>query len=59
MNDNVIVKPPYAVENCAANKGDQSSLQHVRKILEGYYAKRKPALQRPAVATPMAPRKGG
>lgn len=63
VNDNVIIQPPYGVENLKANKADQNSLQHVRKVLEGYYSKKKAsqggAAQRPGVATPIPPRKGG
>ncbi|KAF2101923.1 hypothetical protein NA57DRAFT_73360 [Rhizodiscina lignyota] len=64
VNDNVMIKPPYRLEDCAANKDHQHSLQHVKKILEAYYAKKKvpqggTSAARPGVATPIPPRKGG
>ena len=63
VNDNVMIRPPYRLEDCAAGKDNQHSLQHVKKILEAYLAKRKATqggtAARPGVATPIPPRKGG
>jgi len=40
VNDAVIISPPYLIENCQVEKDKQSSLIHVKKILEGYFARK-------------------
>lgn len=62
MNDAVRIDSPYGVTDCKAPQDKQKSLEQVKKVLEGYYMKKKTTVQkagRPAVATPMPPKKGG
>jgi len=61
VNDSVIVKSPYRTEDCSAPKDKHISLNQVKKVLSGYYQKKQGAQgnNRPAVATPTVPRKGG
>lgn len=61
VNDAVIISKPYTLEDCRASMDNQKSLPHVRKILENFFARKKnpQGANRPAVATPIAPRKGG
>ena len=58
--DAVIIKPPYGSEDCSAPSQHQSTLNRVRKILEGERRKikEKEAQDRKA-ATATEPRKGG
>jgi hypothetical protein len=70
VNDAVVISAPYGLENCKAPKDKGASLVRVKKILEGFYARKKPqtatstaatgpAAGRVPVATPVPPRKGG
>ncbi|KAF2106300.1 anticodon-binding domain-containing protein [Lophiotrema nucula] len=61
VNDAVIIESPYAIENARAATGKDQSLAHIKKIMESYYQRKKTTApsNRPAVATPIAPRKGG
>ncbi|KAF2455428.1 anticodon-binding domain-containing protein [Lineolata rhizophorae] len=70
VNDAVIIKPPYNDSNCVCPPDKQRDLDQVRKHLAGFYAKKKVATSagaaakqqggnRPGVATPIPPRKGG
>jgi hypothetical protein len=62
VNDSVRVDFPYNVENCRAAKDNQSAESQIRKVLEGYYSKKKKPNSgtRPVVpATPFVLRKGG
>jgi protein LSM12 len=54
----VLIQQPYTVENLSAPKDKQQSLPYIRKVLEGYWQKKRPVNRAP-VATPIAPRKGG
>lgn len=61
INDNVIIKEPYGLENCSAPKGQEKSLERVRRVLEN---ERRKLAERSANATKTAPpvgamRKGG
>ncbi|KAF1816667.1 hypothetical protein P152DRAFT_388996, partial [Eremomyces bilateralis CBS 781.70] len=59
VNDAVIIKSPYRLEDCQAEKDKQTSLVQVRKHLEAYMKKKGQQGVKPAVATPIPPRKGG
>lgn len=61
VNDAVIISKPYTLEDCRAPVDNQKSLPQVRKILENFFARKKnpQGTNRPVVATPIAPRKGG
>lgn len=61
MNDAVRIDSPYGVADCKAPQDKHKSLEPVKKVLEGYYMKKKTTQKagRPAVATPMPPKKGG
>jgi hypothetical protein len=37
----VLVQPPYAVENCRAPKDQKQAEGQIKRVLEGYYTKRK------------------
>ncbi|KAF2670869.1 hypothetical protein BT63DRAFT_423150 [Microthyrium microscopicum] len=72
VNDAVVVNPPYAVEDCRAPKDKQAAESQIKRVLEGFYAKKKgghvgsnansgantpvPGGNRPV---PALPRKGG
>jgi protein LSM12 len=62
VNDSVRVDSPYNIENCRAGKDNQPAEAQIRKVLEGYYSKKKQPNSgtRPVVpATPFVLRKGG
>lgn len=59
VNDAVIISKPYTVDDCAAPKDQQNALSRVRKVLEHERKKIAERTSRPAVATPIGPRKGG
>ncbi|KAF2760022.1 hypothetical protein EJ05DRAFT_319239 [Pseudovirgaria hyperparasitica] len=63
VNDAVMIKPPYRVEDCQAPKDKDRSLAQVKKILEGFLARKGRSATtnnvRPAVATAIPLRKGG
>jgi hypothetical protein len=64
VDESVLVEPPYKTENCKAPKDKPAAaLPQIKKVLEGYYQKKKAGTppvreSRPPPATPM-PRKGG
>jgi protein LSM12 len=65
VDDAVRIDPPYKTENCKAPKEKQVALTQMKKVLEGYYQKKKTAASaptgrenRPQPATPIL-RKGG
>lgn len=65
INDNVIIKEPYGLEDCSAPTGHEKSLERVRRVLEN--ERRKLAEKSTGTATAAtrtvlasgAPRKGG
>ena len=59
VNDAVIIKPPYSVDDLKAPSGKEQSVASVRRILDMHYQRKKNAGARAPVATPIAPRKGG
>lgn len=74
MNDAVLVSPPYAVENCRAPKDSKQAEGQIKRVLEGYYQKRKAGNSNtntaansgvstpvggPRTVVPALPRKGG
>ncbi|KAF2735388.1 hypothetical protein EJ04DRAFT_576183 [Polyplosphaeria fusca] len=61
VNDAVVIRAPYSVDDAKAGQGKEQSLAHVKKIMENYYSRKKAPAgnNRAAVATPIAPRKGG
>ncbi|KAK8227269.1 anticodon-binding domain-containing protein [Phyllosticta capitalensis] len=62
INDAVILGPPYTINDLKAGEGKEMTLAHIRKIMESHLARKKAAgqqPQRPGVATPIPPRKGG
>ncbi|KAK7533045.1 anticodon-binding domain-containing protein [Phyllosticta citribraziliensis] len=62
INDAVILGPPYTLNDLKAGEGKEMTLAHIRKIMESHLAKKKASggqPQRPGVATPIPPRKGG
>ncbi|KAK7552654.1 anticodon-binding domain-containing protein [Phyllosticta citricarpa] len=63
INDAVILGPPYTINDLRAGEGKEMTLAHIRKIMESHLAKKKAVAgqqpQRPGVATPIPPRKGG
>lgn len=62
VNDAVILGPPYTLNDLKAGDGKEMTLAHVRKIMESHFARKKATgqqPQRPGVATPIPPRKGG
>jgi hypothetical protein len=62
VNDNVLIPPPYALDNIRVPEGKKQSGDHVKKVVEHYYNFKKGSnatAPRAPVATPIAPRKGG
>jgi len=63
VNDAVRIDAPYGVGDCKAPQDKTKSLEQVRKVLEGYYSRKKGAQKGGsgmlAVATPVPPKKGG
>jgi len=64
VNDSVLIEVPYKAENVKGPKDKPSAAVQIKKVLEGYYQKKKttPSQQpvaRPAPAVPMGQRKGG
>jgi len=73
VTDSVIVESPYGSENCKAPASKQSALPQIKRVVDGFWAKKKkttpnagtnPSQQttgnsRPVPATPIPPRKGG
>jgi len=70
VSDSVLVKPPYGISDCRAPKDKQFAEAQIKRVLEGFYSRKKggnvsiadsgtstPA-NRPAVV-PALPRKGG
>jgi len=63
VNNNVRIDPPYGVDDCRAPKDSKQAELQIRKMLEGYYAKKRdggrqtPSGVKPVV--PAVPRKGG
>ncbi|KAF2747130.1 hypothetical protein M011DRAFT_468013 [Sporormia fimetaria CBS 119925] len=60
VNDNVIIEPPYGLENIKAAKGNGQSLEQVRMNVLRFRDSRKQNPSRASASTPpVAPRKGG
>lgn len=61
INDAVLLGPPYTVSDLKAAEGKERNIDHIKRIMEGYLAKKRNAQgsNRPGVATPIPPRKGG
>jgi len=64
VNDSVLIEVPYKAENVKGPKDKQNAVVQIKKVLEGYYQKKKitPSQQpvvRPAPVVPMGQRKGG
>ena len=64
VNDSVLIEAPYKAENVKGPKDKQGAVVQIKKVLEGYYQKKKtiPSQQpvvRPAPAVPVGQRKGG
>jgi len=64
VNNNVRIDPPYGVDDCKAPKDSKQAEAQIRKMLEGYYAKKRDGGRetpsggvKPVV--PALPRKGG
>lgn len=56
----VTITKPYRVEDCSAAPDRQVALNQIKKVLDGFYRKKSAqGGNRPGVATPIAPRKGG
>ncbi|KKY26545.1 hypothetical protein UCDDS831_g01205 [Diplodia seriata] len=60
INDAVLLGPPYTVNDLKAAEGKERNIDHIKRIMEGYLAKKRSGgANRPGVATPIPPRKGG
>lgn len=64
VNDSVLLEAPYKQENIKAPKDNQAAVPQIKKVLEGFYQKKRAAtpLQtqgKPPPAIPVQPRKGG
>lgn len=62
VNDNVLIQPPYALDNVKFSADKRTSGDYVKKVVEHYYTSKKggnATAPRAPVATPIAPRKGG
>ena len=60
----MLIEVPYKAENVKGPKDKQNALVQIKKVLEGYYQKKKatpsqPLVVKPAPAVPMGQRKGG
>ncbi|KAF2402440.1 hypothetical protein EJ06DRAFT_507308 [Trichodelitschia bisporula] len=63
VNDSIRVEPPYTVESLRVPKNKQGQMMQIKKVLEGFWTKKKSqqgqAGGRTVPATPVPPRKGG
>ncbi|KAF2848233.1 hypothetical protein T440DRAFT_174076 [Plenodomus tracheiphilus IPT5] len=63
VSDSVLIQAPYTLENIKAPADKVQAENHVRKVVEHYYQRKKGASSggaaRAPVALPIAPRKGG
>lgn len=64
VSDSVLIQAPYTLDSIRAPADKVQAENHVRKIVEHYYQRKKTAggnagAQRAPVAMPIAPRKGG
>lgn len=61
VNEAVMLGPPYTVNDLKAAEGKERNIELIRKIMEGHAARKKNAqgANKPGVATPIPPRKGG
>ncbi|RII18050.1 hypothetical protein CUC08_Gglean002138 [Alternaria sp. MG1] len=63
VSDSVLIQAPYTLDNIKAPSDKQQAENHVRKVVERFYQRKKGAASggaaRAPVAVPNAPRKGG
>lgn len=61
VNDAVMLGPPYTVNDLKAAEGKERNVEQIRKIMEGHAARKRnvQGANKPGVATPIPPRKGG
>jgi protein LSM12 len=61
VSDSVLIQAPYTVDSIRAPADKAQAENHVRKVVEHYYQRKKAVTSgaRNSVATPIAPRKGG
>ncbi|GME24290.1 hypothetical protein GTA08_BOTSDO10555 [Neofusicoccum parvum] len=62
VNEAVMLGPPYTVNDLKAPEGKERNVELVKKIMEGHAARKRNAQQganKPGIATPIPPRKGG
>ncbi|EKG21241.1 hypothetical protein MPH_01433 [Macrophomina phaseolina MS6] len=62
VNEAVMLGPPYTVNDLKAAEGKERNVEQIRKIMEGHAARKRQqqgGANKPGVATPIPPRKGG